>query len=69
MIRFFFLSAQKTSGISRRDKPFELRIPLLEFFNPPKRLGCISNAGDFRVDRATAQKRPETAILEYFENL
>ena len=65
----FFLNSPLIPGIGRGDKPFELGIPFLVFYNPPKRLGCISKAGDFRGDRARPQKRLETAILENSENL
>ena len=65
----FFLNCHNSPAIGHGDKPYELGIPHLEFYNPPKRLGCISKIEDFRYDRVEAQKRPEAPILAYFENL
>ena len=65
----FFSSDPIISADCHRENPCELRIPILVFYNVPKRLRYIFKSGDFRDDRAKAQKRLETAILAYFENL
>ena len=64
-----FLSCLKISAIHHRDKPFELGIPILVNYNHLKWLVCISKSGDFKSDCVHGQKRSETAIFAYFENL
>ena len=56
-------------GLGFQTEPSELRIPHLCFHKHLEGLRCIFNTKNFIEHRVRAQKRPERAILRYFENL